>query len=166
VDARRLSRGEWLAGPSGVLMIVALFLPWYSVRGRNLTAWQSMAFDDVILFVAALMAIGSAFAVARRTFAGFSVATTSLAILPAAIGLIVTVYRLLSPAPPPDAGLEIGAWLALVAAIGILIGAWAGATDEGPARRNAAAERRATEEGLARSELLALPGDAAKPAES
>jgi hypothetical protein len=166
VDVRRLSWGEWLAGAAGVLMIVALFLPWYSVGGQDLTAWESMAVDDVILFLAALLAIGAAFAVSLRVFSSFSVATTSLAILPAIVGLVLTVYRLVSPAPPPDAGLEIGAWLALAAALGIAVGAWAGATDEGAARRNAAAERRATAEGLARTELLALPPEGAKPAES
>jgi hypothetical protein len=166
VDVRRLSWGEWLAGASGVLMIVALFLPWYSAGDQDLTAWQSMAVDDVILFVAALLAIGAAIAVGLRAFSSFSVATTSLAILPAVIGLILTVYRLISPAPPADAGLEIGAWLGLLAALGIAVGAWAGANDEGPGRRNAAAERRASAEGVARAELLALPAEGAKPAES
>lgn len=159
MDARRLSWGEWVAGAAGLLMIVSLFLPWYSVGGHNLTAWQSMAVDDVILFVAAVLALGSVLAVGMRNLSSFSVAATSLAILPAIVGLILTVYRLISPAPPADAGLEIGAWLALVAAIGIAVGSWAGATDDGPARRNPEAERRATAAGIARSELLALPDD-------
>jgi hypothetical protein len=142
-------------------MIVALFLPWYSANGHSQTAWQAMAFDDVILFVAALLAIGAAVVVAIPRLAGFSVAATSLALLPAAVGLIVTVYRLVSPAPPVDVSLEIGAWLALVSAIGIGIGAWNGAKDEGPARRNPEAERRAAAEAMAAAEVLPLTGGSA-----
>ena len=137
-------------------MLVALFLPWYSVGGRNLTAWDSMAVDDVILAVAAVLAITAACVVAVRRFSSLSVAATSLAILPAIVGLIVTVYRLISPAPPQDASLEIGAWLGFAAAAGIAVGAWRGAVDEGPARRNPAAERRAAAQALEKVELLPL----------
>jgi hypothetical protein len=138
-------------------MLVALFLPWYSTDGTTWNAWQAMAVDDVILAVAAVIAVVAAFIVAFPRLGSLSVAITSLAILPAAIGLIVTVYRLISPAPPVDVSLEYGAWLGLVATTAIAIGAWSGATDEGPARRSRKAERRATEEGLAQSELLKLP---------
>jgi hypothetical protein len=156
VEPRRLSKGEWLAGLCGILMLVALFLPWYSVGGRDLTAWESMALDDVILTITAILAIAAAFIVAIRRFSGLSVATTSLAIMPAAVCLVVTIYRLISPAPPQDASLEIGAWLGLVAAIGIAVGAWRGAVDEGPARRNPAAERVAADRARANAELLPL----------
>jgi hypothetical protein len=143
-------------------MLVALFLPWYSANGKDLTAWQSMAVDDVILAVAAVLAIAAAFVVGLRRVSGLSVAATSLAILPAAVGLVVTIYRLVSPAPPFDVSLGVGAWLGLAATTAIAVGSWQGATDEGPARRNRESERRATEEGLARSELLKLPDQGAR----
>jgi hypothetical protein len=140
-------------------MLVALFLPWYSAGGQDLTAWQAMAVDDVILAVAAVLAIIAAFTVGIRSLSSISVAITSMAIMPAAIGLVVTVYRLISPAPEGDVSLEVGAWLGLAAAVAIAVGAWEGATDEGPARRSPEAERRGTAEGIARSELLKLPPD-------
>jgi hypothetical protein len=115
----------------------------------------------VLLAVAALLAIAAAVVVGVRRLSSVSVAATSLAILPAVVGLVVTGYRLVSPAPPQDASLEIGAWVALAAAIGIAVGAWRGATDEGPARRDPDAGRRAAEAGLARAELLELPPDGA-----
>jgi hypothetical protein len=158
VDLRRLSWGDWLAGASGVLLIVSLFLPWYSAGGQELNAWDSMGFDDVILAISGSLAVGAAVVVAVKRLAGFSVAATSLALLPAAVALIVTVYRVISPAPAIDVSLEIGAWLALASAIGIAVGAWEGATDEGPARRSAVAERRASAEALSAAELLTLPG--------
>jgi hypothetical protein len=137
-------------------MIVALFLPWYSVAGTKLTAWQAMAVDDVILFVAGVLAVAAALAVAATRLSGFSVAATSLAILPAAVGVIVTIYRLASPAPPQAASLEVGAWLGLVGALGVAVGAWSGASDEGPARRDPQLERQAAEEAVAKTELLPL----------
>jgi hypothetical protein len=149
-------------------MLIALFLPWYSTDGTSWSAWEAMAVDDVILAVTAVIAIVAAFVVGVPRLGSVSVAVTSLAILPAAVGLVVTVYRLISPAPSVDVSLEYGAWLGLLAAAAIAIGAWSGAKDEGPARRSAEAERRAAEEGLAQAELLKLPsgrgGGDAEPA--
>jgi hypothetical protein len=118
-----------------------------------------MAVDDVILAVAAVLAIIAAFAVGVPRLGSVSVAITSLAILPAVVGLVVTVYRLISPAPEGDVSLEIGAWLGLLASLAIAVGAWTGADDEGPARRSPEAERRAAEAALAHAELLKLPPD-------
>jgi drug/metabolite transporter (DMT)-like permease len=159
VRPRRLSRGDWVAAIGGVVMLVALFLPWYSADGQDLSAWQSMAVDDVILAIAAMLAIAAAFVVAVPRLSSVSVAATSLAVLPAAVGLVVTIYRLLSPAPPFDVSLGVGAWLGLAATIAIAVGAWVGASDEGPARRTQKAERRAAAEALARTEVLNLTPD-------
>jgi hypothetical protein len=138
-------------------MLVALFLPWYSTGAEDLTAWEAMAVDDVILAVAALLAIVGAFLVGSKRLRSVSVAATTLAIIPALVGLVVTIYRVISPAPPVDVSLEVGAWLGLAAALAIAVGAWAGAVDEGTARRNPSADRRAAEEALARVEVLTLP---------
>jgi hypothetical protein len=157
VDPRRLSWGEWLAAVAGLAMLVALFLPWYSTGADDLTAWEAMALDDVILAVTALLAVAGAFVVGSKRLGSLSVAATTLAIMPAAVGLVVTVYRVVSPAPPIDVSLGAGAWLGLAAALAIAVGAWAGAVDEGTARRNPSAERRAAEEALARAQVLTLP---------
>jgi hypothetical protein len=138
-------------------MLVALFLPWYSTGAEDLTAWEAMAVDDVILAVAALLAIVGAFLVGWKRLRSVSVAATTLAIIPALVGLVVTIYRVISPAPPVDVSLEVGAWLGLAAALAIAAGAWAGAVDEGTARRNPSADRRAAEQALARVEVLTLP---------
>jgi hypothetical protein len=157
VELRRLSRGDWVAAFAGIVMLVALFLPWYTSGGKSLSAWESMAVDDVILAVAALLAIAAAFVVAFPWLSSVSVATTSLAVLPAAVGLVVTGYRLVSPAPPFDVSLGVGAWLGLAATLAIAVGGWAGAKDEGPARRRPEAERRIATEAMERAELLDLP---------
>lgn len=150
-----------MAAIGGIVMLVALFLPWYSAGDQSVSAWQAMALDDVILAITAVLAIGAAIVVGIPRLLSVSVATTSLAILPAVVGLVLTIYRLVSPAPPIDVSLEVGAWLGLAATTAIAYGAWTGANDEGPARRSAEAERLAAQEGLARAELLKLPPDAA-----
>jgi len=138
-------------------MLVALFLPWYSTDGTTWNAWEAMAVDDVILAVAAAIAVVAAIVVGFPRLGSLSVAITSLAILPAVIGLVVTIYRLISPAPSVDVSLEYGAWLGLLATAAIAVGAWSGAKDEGPARRSRDAESRAAGEALTRAELLKLP---------
>jgi hypothetical protein len=161
VEPRRLSRGDWIAAIGGIALLVSLFLPWYSAGDQSQTAWQAMAVDDVILAIVAVLAIGAAVIVGIPRLRSVSVATTSLAILPAVVGLLLTVYRLVSPAPPVDVSLDVGAWLGLAATMAIAVGAWTGANDEGPARRRAKAERRAAQEALARAELLKLPAEGA-----
>lgn len=141
---------------SGTLLIISLFLPWYSAGGRSANAWQSMAVDDVILLVTGTLAIVAAMVVSLRNVSSLSVAAVSLAILPAVVSVVLVAYRIVSPAPPVNVSLGVGAWLALAAALGTAVGAWTGAKDEGPARRNAVAERKATEDGLRRAELLEL----------
>lgn len=156
MEPRRLSRGEWAAAIAGIVMIVALFLPWYETGDRTFSAWESMAVDDVILAVTAILAIVAALVVAFPRISSVSVAATSLAVLPATVGLVVTLYRLVSPAPPFDVSLGVGAWLGFAATLAIMIGGWAGASDEGPARRNPETERRIAAEAMERAELLDL----------
>jgi hypothetical protein len=159
VDPRRLSLGEWIAGASGLLLLVSLFLPWYSVGGQDLTAWRAMAVDDLLIAAAALVAVGAAIVVAMPRLAGFSVAAMTLGSIPAIVALVLVIFRLASPAPEADASLAVGAWLGLLAALGVVAGCWVGARDEGPARRNPDAERSAAAAARERAELLALPAD-------
>lgn len=159
MNVRRLSSGDWLAAVSGVLLLIALFLPWYSAQGADVNAWDSMAVNDVLIAFAAVMAVVAVIVVSIDRFAGFSVAASMLASLPGIVALLLVVIRMLSPAPEVDVSLGTGAWLGLLAAAGVVVGCWAGARDEGPARRTAAAEREATDQGIARAELLALPPD-------
>jgi hypothetical protein len=156
VDLRRLSRGEWIAAISGVVLLVSLFLPWYTAGGHSATAWESMTVDDVLLAVAGLGGLAAAVAGAARPGTATPVTYIVLAGLGGILAAILALWRVLDPAPPVDVGLGAGAWLGLAAAFGLAAGAFAGARDEGPARRSEAASRAAAEEGLRRSELLSL----------
>ena len=57
MDLRRLRAGEWIAGISGLVLLVALFLPWYSDDAGSRTGWESLGALDVVLAVVALSAL-------------------------------------------------------------------------------------------------------------
>lgn len=154
VDLRRLSAGEWVAGGSGLLLLVSLFLPWYAVGGADLTGWQSFTVVDVILALAAALALFGAVATAARGTAALSVAAVALSILPSAVAVLIVLWRLADPAPAGDASREIGVWLGLAGVLGIALGAWFGMRDEGPARRSPEAAERAAEAARRDTEVL------------
>jgi hypothetical protein len=158
VDPRRLSLGEWISGSGALLVLVSLSLPWYSVGGTNLTGWQAMSVDDVLITLAALVTLVAVAVDAMPRFAGVSIAALALASMPAVLGLVLVVFRLADPAPAADASLEIGAWLALAGSLGMAGGLAASMRDQGPARRGAERERAAAAAALARAELLSVPG--------
>lgn len=158
MDPRRLSAGEWIAGISGLALLVSLFLPWYTLGGNHVTAWQAMTVDDVLLALAGVAAVTGVVATARRTPA-VPVAYTVLAGLAGLIATVLTAWRLADPAPAVAVGLGAGAWLGLAASLAIAGGAWAGTHDEGRARRSPSAERAAASAGIERAELLTLPPD-------
>jgi hypothetical protein len=159
VDPRRLSPGERIAGVAAVLLIVALFLPWYSVAGTDVTGWQAMTVDDVLIAIAALLALAALLVDAWPRLSGFAVAALSLGSIVGLVAVVLTIFRVADPAPAGDASLAAGAWLALAAAVGLTFGLVAGMRDEGPARRSEASARKAAAAARERAELLPLPGE-------
>ena len=70
--SRRPGPGELLAGASGILLLLAMFLPWFAVDaglrlpgrsdaiivdGRGVDAWEAFGAIDVVLAAGALLAI-------------------------------------------------------------------------------------------------------------
>jgi hypothetical protein len=164
VDPRRLSAGEWIAAGGAIVLLVSLFLPWYSVGSKDLTGWEAMSVNDVLL---ALISVGTLLAMATtasRRRAAVPVVFTVLATIAGFVALVLTVWRIADPAPAGEVTRAAGAWLALLGAAGITVGAAVGMRDEGPARRTPAAERAAAAASLERAELLPLPPDAGEPA--
>jgi hypothetical protein len=157
VDPRRLSAGEWVAAVSGVLLVISLFLPWYTSGGRSATAWQAMTVDDVLMAVAGVGAVVAVLATATRAGIAVPVAYIVLAAIVGMVAAIVAIWRVVDPAPAGEVGLGVGAWIGLAAALGVAGGSLAGARDEGPARRSANAEKAAAEAARGRAELLSIP---------
>jgi hypothetical protein len=140
-------------------LIVSLFLPWYSVAGTDVTAWSAMRVDDVLMALAAVVALTAVVIDSIPRLAGFAVGALSIAVIVALLVLVLTIFRVVDPAPAGDASLAVGAWLGLLGALGLAGGLLAGMRDEGPARRSAASARAAAAAARERAALLPLPGE-------
>jgi len=127
MDLRRLRAGEWIVGACGVLMLVALFAPWYG--NPSSSAWEAFTILDVILALLALAAISVPIVTATHRVPALPLALESLVSLFGLFGLILVLIRVLNL--PGDAhGREIGLWLALIATVGIFGGGLLGMRDE------------------------------------
>src|SRR5215210_148707 len=127
MDLRRLRVGEWIAGACGVLLLVALFLPWYGDTSR--TGWESFSVVDVILKQLALVAISVPVVTATHRVPALPLALESLTALFGLVGVLLVLVRVLNL--PGDAdGREIGLWLGLLATLGICAGAVVAIRDE------------------------------------
>jgi hypothetical protein len=127
MDLRRLRVGEWIVGASGVLLLVALFLPWYG--NPSSTAWESFSVLDLILTLLALAAISVPIVTATHRVPALPLAVESLTALFGLFGLVLVLFRVLN-LPGEAHGREVGLWLGLGATLGIFAGALIGMRDE------------------------------------
>jgi hypothetical protein len=127
MDLRRLRVGEWIVGACGVLLLVALFLPWYGEPSS--TGWESFSVLDLILALLAIAAISVPVVTATHRVPALPLALESLTALFGLLGLLLVVIRVLNLPGEAD-GREIGLWLGLAATIGIFAGALVGMRDE------------------------------------
>jgi hypothetical protein len=127
MDLRRLRVGEWIVGACGLLLLIALFLPWYGDPSR--TGWESFSVLDLILALLALAAISVPVVTATHRVPALPLAVESLTALFGLLGVLLVLIRVLNL--PGDAdGREIGLWLGLVATLGITAGGLIGMRDE------------------------------------
>jgi hypothetical protein len=127
MDLRRLRVGDWIVGACGLLLLVALFLPWYGEPSR--TAWEAFTVLDIIFLLLALAAVAVPVVTATQRVPAMPLATESLTALFGVIGLVLVLIRVLN-LPGDASGREIGLWLGLVAAVGIVAGGMVGIRDE------------------------------------
>jgi hypothetical protein len=156
MDLRRLHLGDWLLGAFGVVLLVALFLPWYEL-GEGLvaappdaldahaSAWDAFTVLDVLLAVGALSAIAVVLVTAAHSTPAVPLTMESLIALFALLLLVLVVFRLADPpdvsflestASPAaherveDVDLAAGAWLGLAGVLGIFVGGLLAMRDE------------------------------------
>jgi hypothetical protein len=113
---RRLEAGPLLVTVGAVLLLVSLFLHWFT---GEITAWAAFEVWDLVLFVLALGAIAAGL--------GLSVdaETIDRRWLPAAVAAVAIVVASQIIDPPPAAegeDADTGAWLALGSALVMCIG--------------------------------------------
>ena len=136
-------------GIGGLALLVVMFLKWYGVGegnsglylsgtygehgGIQLTAWEAFAVNDVILALAALMALTAFVLTAVHPTAAVPLAISSLATLVSLLALVLTTLRLVWPPeilPDFDTNRLTGAWLGLVATTVLAAGCLASIRDE------------------------------------
>ena len=118
MDVRRVRTWDWLTGLAGVVLLVSLFLPWYSAGGESATGWQSFTVIDVILALAGLGAVALLLATAtQRTAAIPQAVSSSLAPL-LLVAVVLAVIRLLDLPGGADAR-EAGVWIGTVATLAL-----------------------------------------------
>lgn len=114
--------GQLIAGAGGVLLIVSLFLPWADVQGASRSGWELSTMADLFFLIAGLVAIGATITGGR---VGFFRPDLSLNGATDLLGVVATLLLawLLVFDFPAGADPDIGAFLALIAAVAIAGGA-------------------------------------------
>lgn len=156
---RRLRGGELLALGGGVLLLVALFLPWteFTVRPRpdaatlqivgadertayaylhgsaSASGWNTLGWLTLAIAAAAIALVAwlAIANVVRRPIATTMASNVAAAVV-GAIALLVLALRALvfQPGPNELVDLRYGAWLGLAGALALTVGAWWALADE------------------------------------
>jgi len=129
MDLRRLRAGEWIAGISGLVLLVALFLPWYADDAGSRTGWESLGALDVVLAVVALSALAIPIVTAFHRVPAVPLAHQSLTVLGGGLAVVLVLIRVLNM-PDWAVGREGGLWVALAATVGVVAGGLLAMRDE------------------------------------
>jgi hypothetical protein len=144
MDLARLRFGDWVLGIGGVAVLGVMFLDWYGVPEEILlypdqaqfNAWESFAVNDVILALAAVMAIATFVLTANQPTAAVPLALSSLTTLVGIVAFVLVTIRIIWPpdvfpeSVPFDTARETGVWLGLVAIAALVGGGFASMRDE------------------------------------
>lgn len=114
--------GQLIAGAGGVLLIVSLFLPWADVQGVSQTGWEFSTMADVFFLIAGLVAIGAMITGGRMSFFRPDLSLNAATDLLGVVATLLLAWLLVFDFPV-NADPEIGAFLALIAAVAIMGGA-------------------------------------------
>jgi hypothetical protein len=144
MDAGRLSQGQMIAAVAGVVLLVAMFLPWIGVSGPEVPAglpgvpsgvdtstsdnvWKGSTLD-IYLLITAVIAILPALLALTGSAEEFSFTSATTFIL-GVVGAIL-VIAFLTIDFPDGADRKVGAFLGLAAVIGVAVGGFRAMQDE------------------------------------
>jgi Na+-transporting NADH:ubiquinone oxidoreductase subunit NqrE len=125
--------GELLAAAGVICVVVALLEPWYQGPSGQLDAWDTFGPAVALLLAATSAALALIVATVTERTVALPVALAVWTVLLGLIAVIAAIVRVLER-PQHSTGLCIGAWLALIGAVAILLGAWQALRDERPGR--------------------------------
>ncbi len=121
MDFSKLTRGQQIALVAGVVLVIDLFLPWYSVAGFSANAFDA----GFLAWFGALLAIVAAVLLAVKVFAGNAVnlgnlQTEQIALVLGGAGTLFIVLRWLTETNFVSFGLFLG----LLAAAAVTYGSF------------------------------------------
>jgi hypothetical protein len=129
MSLRRIRLGELIALLGAVCVAVSLLMSWYQSPSGNLDAWQTFGPAVVLLMLACAAALFLFISTLTERSSALPVAGAVWATFLGMIAVISAVVRVLER-PHGATSLCAGAWLALIGALAILIGAWQSMRDE------------------------------------
>lgn len=148
MNIRALNRGEVLATVGGVLLVISIFLAWFSLgnqhavlnschgAGKHCTGWNSLSAFRYLLLLAAIAPIILSWIIIR----GHALAWPrgEMTAVVAVIAIILTLFRgVIDPpgSPPEEINVTYGFFLALVAGVLMLLGSVWRAQESAPRRK-------------------------------
>ncbi|HEX6601270.1 MAG TPA: hypothetical protein VF030_01380 [Solirubrobacterales bacterium] len=146
MDVDRLSTGEKIAGASAVLLFIFMFFDWFKVDvdGNGLfsisvggSAWEAFSYTDLFLMLTIIVAVAVAVIRLADALVEPPVSLNAVAAVLGGISVLLILYRIIDPpgdtggVPGVDISPAIGAFLGLIAAVGIAYGAYRAMQEEG-----------------------------------
>jgi hypothetical protein len=133
IDFRRLRSAELLAAVAGTALAVSLFLPWYQFPGGREDAWNALTVAEIPPALAAIVALALVLATLTQRSPALPVA---LAVWTTAFGLLAVVVVVIRTAALPGMAADrcYGLWIALAAAVCVLLSGCLSMRDERPFR--------------------------------
>ena len=136
-DPSRLRRGELLAGASAVLLAILMVgVNSYgagSGKGSSHTGWQALTDLRWLLLVTIVAAVALVVVQASHRAPALPVTMSLVVMLLGIVTVLALIYRVVINPPPHQ---EVGAWLGLLSALGIMAGGYLSLRQEGVARRD------------------------------
>jgi hypothetical protein len=148
VNIRALNRGEVLSTAGAILLVISVFLAWFSLgnanahlngchgAGTHCTGWNSLSAFRYLLLLAAIAPIILSWIIIR----GHALAWPrgEMTAVVAVIAIILTLFRgVIDPpgSPPEEISVTYGFFIALVAGILMLLGSVWRAQEAAPRRK-------------------------------
>jgi hypothetical protein len=144
----RLRRGEVIAAAGAVVLLISLILlSWYGLSGAvqrsaaalgittTISGWDALTDLRWLILVTAIVALALTFAQATSQAPAFPASLSAIATVLGALTSLALIYRVLINLPGPSdlVGARAGAYLGLVSAIALTVGAFLSLREEDPA---------------------------------
>jgi hypothetical protein len=114
--------GRMICGVGGALVLVSLFLPWTGEGGVERSGWELLTTTDVVLAIAAVVAVLAALTGGRFSVFRPDVSLGGLADMLGVLATVILIWFLVIDFPEGSSA-EVGAYLSLAGAVATMVAA-------------------------------------------